>query len=187
MLRAATWPSHQRLEMRIDVKSRFASLAAYRTHLRDLHGFVAALESRLAIDAFGDALPDYPARRKLALLARDLEAIGDAADVIAALPRCPDMPAVDSIAGAFGCVYVLEGATLGGRTLLPVVTNRVGVAPDRGASFLASYGDAVGTMWSRFGAAVDAWCDEPNRRTAAQAAAVATFETLERWLCRVPA
>jgi len=68
MLRAATWPSHQRLEKRIDVKSRFASLAAYRTHLRDLHGFVAALESRLAIDAFGDALPDYPARRKLALL-----------------------------------------------------------------------------------------------------------------------
>jgi heme oxygenase len=87
---------------------------------------------------------------------------------------------------AFGRIYVLEGATLGGRTLLPVVASRVGVTAARGAAFLASYGAAVGEMWSRFGFALDAWCDDQARREAAEAAAIATFESLGRWLCRVP-
>ena len=128
-LRAATWPSHQQLEKRIDVKSRFGNLVAYRAHLENLYGFCAALEARVAPDTFGDALPDYPSRRKLVLLARDLASLGLGPDTIATLPCCGDMPAIDSIASAFGCVYVLEGATLGGRTLLPVVAARVGVTP----------------------------------------------------------
>ena len=57
-LRTATWPSHQRLEKRIDVKSRFGSVGAYRSHLENLHGFCAALETRVGPDTFGDALPD---------------------------------------------------------------------------------------------------------------------------------
>ena len=172
--------------MRIDVKSRFGSVGAYRSHLENLHGFCAALETRVGPDTFGDALPDYSSRRKLALLARDLGSLGLAPEEIAALPCCPDLPAIDSVASAFGCVYVLEGATLGGRTLLPTVAARVGVTPERGAAFLASYGDEVGAMWRRFGAALDDWCRDPGRRADAETAAIATFAALERWLCRVP-
>jgi heme oxygenase len=186
-LRKATWSSHQRLEKRIDVKSRFGNLASYQAHLENLHGFCAALEARVPIDRFGDALPDYQSRRKLAMLARDLQALGRAPDAIAHLPHCPDFPVVESVADAFGCVYVLEGATLGGRTLLTVVASRVGVTATHGASFLASYGDEVEPMWARFGAAIDAWCHEPVRRAQAEAAAIGTFESLERWLCRTPA
>jgi heme oxygenase len=186
-LRAATWPSHQRLEKRIDVKSRFTTLTGYRAHMENLWGFCASIESSLAVDAFGDALPDYPSRRKLSLLAQDLEVLGLSAAAISGLPRSPDLPDLSTTAAAFGCVYVLEGASLGGRTLLPVVESRLGLVPLRGAAFLASYGDAVSAMWVRFGAALDAWCHDGVRRKSAENAAVATFEALERWLCRVPA
>ena len=186
-LRTATWPSHQRMEKRIDVKSRFATLDAYRSHLARLWGICAAIEARLPADVFGAALPDYPARRKLPLLSLDLVDLGLRMDAIRALPRCASLPDLPTPAAAFGCVYVFEGASLGGRTLLPLVEARLGLTPAHGARFLASYGAAVNAMWARFGAALDAWCRDEDRRRQAQSAAIATFEALEAWLCAVPA
>jgi heme oxygenase len=93
------------------------------------------------------------------------------------LPECADTNA------AFGCLYVLEGATLGGRSLLPLVRSRLGVDAARGAAFLASYGEEIPIMWRRFGAALDAWCDSTARRARVAEAAAATFARLGDWLC----
>ena len=87
-------------------------------------------------------------------------------------------------AGGFGCLYVLEGATLGGRTLLPRVQQTLGLAPTHGAEFLASYGERVTLMRRAFGAALDAWCADRERSARARIAAVATFDCLADWLCR---
>jgi heme oxygenase len=182
-LRRATWPAHQRLEKRIDVKARFATVPAYLAHLRRMWGFCAGIETRLSADAFGVALPDYSARRKLPLLTQDLVALGVLPAELAAVPRCDALPELGDTAAAFGCVYVFEGATLGGRTLLPLVSSRLGCDAARGAAFLASYGDAVGAMWQRFGAALDAFCADASRRARAEEAATATFTALEDWLC----
>jgi heme oxygenase len=185
-LRAATWTSHQRLEKRLDIKARFASPAAYRGHLVQMWGFCAGLEQKVAPDAFGDALTDYPRRRKLPLLTRDLAALGCDALSLESLPRCESLPACPDTATAFGCVYVLEGATLGGRTLLPLVQKSMGLTAESGAAFLSSYGEAVTDMWRSFGAALDTWCATPVRRDLAAAAAVATFDALDHWLCGSP-
>jgi heme oxygenase len=182
-LRSATWPSHQRLEKRLDVKARFSNLDAYREHLEKMWGFCAALEHGIRPDAFGSALPDYTSRRKLPLLTRDLLALGTNETTIEALPRCTQLPACPDPATAFGCAYILEGATLGGRTLLPMMQSRLGLTAQTGASFLASYGEDVTPMWRSFGAALDAWCASPERTSAATVAAVGTFEALEVWLC----
>jgi heme oxygenase (biliverdin-IX-beta and delta-forming) len=182
-LRTETWASHQRLEKRVDVKARFASRAAYRDHLVKLWGFYGALESQLGREVFADALADYEARRKVPLLTRDLLALGLAPEVIDQLPRCLSVPACADTAAAFGCVYVLEGATLGGRTLLPLAASRLGLSPSEGAAYLSSYGEAVTTMWRSFGSALDAWCALPERRDRAAAAAIATFDSLDTWLC----
>jgi len=183
-LREATWPCHQRLEKRIDFKSRMASREAYRAHLEKMWGFYAALEPRLAAGLGGEALADFDARRKLPLLERDLQALG--ADP-ALLPRCADVPHCADAASALGAAYVLEGATLGGRTLMPVVQSRLGLTPERGAAFLASYGAAVDTMWRAFGAVVERCCPEGPERQRAAASAAATFAALEGWLCGVGA
>jgi heme oxygenase len=182
-LRAATWPSHQRLEKRVDVKARFSSLGAYRPHLEQMWGFCAALESQLDEHLFAGALDDLESRRKLPLLTRDLIALGADSRSVEALPRCRSVPECLDTAAALGSLYVIEGATLGGRTLLPQVESRLGLTAEHGASFLASYGENVTAMWRRFGAALDAWCCLPERRARAVAAAVATFDCLDDWLC----
>jgi heme oxygenase len=182
-LRHATWPAHQQLERRLDVKARFADTAAYRAYLEKMWGFCATIEARLDAQVFGAALADYDQRRKLPLLARDLSALGLAPEAVALLPRCGGLPHCADTSVAFGCAYVLEGATLGGRTLLPLVGSRLGLSAQHGAGFLASYGDQTAVKWRSFGAALDAWCIPAARTAVAVAAAVATFESLQHWLC----
>jgi len=180
-LRSATWSSHQRLEKRLDVKSRFTDPISYRVHLEKMWGFCAAIERQLGDHVFGEALADYEKRRKIPLLTRDLIALGLDSQALGRLPLCETVPDCVDAAAAFGCVYVMEGATLGGRTLLPLVQGRLGLTS--GTAFLASYGAEVGVMWRAFGVALDAWCDGPERRFRAAEAAVATFTSLDSWLC----
>lgn len=182
-LRRATWPLHQQLEKRIDVKSRFTDPIAYRAHLRKMWGFCVGIERRLGEDPFGPALGDYPRRRKVAWLTRDLIALGATPESVRRLPACDDTPDCPDPASAFGCLYVLEGATLGGRTLLPLVRERLGLTADTGAAFLASYGEDVGPMWRGFGVSLDAWCHTAQRRASASRTAAGTFASLAHWLC----
>ena len=185
-LRRATWPSHQRLEKRLDVKARFSNRHAYRDHLEKMWGFCAALERQVAPKLFTEVLPDYPSRRKLPFLTADLLALGKDLDSIDTLAHCVGLPACPDTASTFGCVYILEGATLGGRTLLPLVESRLGITAQSGASFLASYGENVTPMWRAFGVALDAWCVDRERTASAARAAVDTFDALEIWLCGAP-
>jgi heme oxygenase len=182
-LRSATAMSHQRLEKRLDIKTRFSSAAAYRAHLEKMWGFCAALEHSLLPESFDGALPDYDARRKLPLLTDDLLAIGLPAAQLRSLPQCTALPSSLDPAAAFGCTYVLEGATLGGRVLLPMVEERLHLTPEHGAAFLASYRDDVSRMWRTFGVAVDDWCHSREREETAARAATMTFEVLTDWLC----
>jgi heme oxygenase len=182
-LRAATWSAHQRLEKRLDVKGRFCDPDRYREHLVKMWGFCGPLEAGLGPEAFGGALPDYEARRKLPLIAQDLTALGMPRAAVAELPRCTQLPRCDRQAMAWGRAYVFEGATLGGRMLLPLVEEHLGWNAQHGASFLASYGANVMPMWATFAAALEAACATPDERAAAAAAATVTFEALEQWLC----
>ena len=179
-LKEATWPVHLRLEKRLAVKDRFSDLARYRHHLALLAAFYAIAET--AWDAsLAPVLADWPARRKAPLLARDLVAVGGTALAGATVPTATDS------AFALGCLYVLEGATLGGQHLLPLVQRQLGLSGEHGASYLASYGNEVGAMWRRFGAAVESHCQDADAGARAVAGAVATFLALEEWLCGAPA
>jgi heme oxygenase len=179
-LKEKSWPVHQRLEKRLAVKDRFADMERYRSHLAQLLAFYAAAEQAwgawLAL-----ALDDFDARRKAALLERDLAAVGGRP-----LQTVPVLAATDCTAAALGSFYVLEGATLGGQHLLPLAGRRLGLSAAHGASYLASYGAEVDVMWRRFGAAVEAHCQTPQACARAVAAAEATFVNLENWLCGEP-
>ena len=182
-LRRVTWPSHQRLEKRINFKARLETVGAYRAYIEKMWGFYVVIEPGLTSGDLRGWLPDCHARRKVPLLERDLAALGAKSSSIAQLPRCPSVPACDDIASAFGCAYVLEGATLGGRSLMPVVEARLGLTAESGATFLASYGDAVEAKWRAFGAALDRCCSLERHRVRAAEAASATFSAIELWLC----
>jgi len=181
-LRKATERAHQRLERRVDVKNRFASPLAYKEYLGLMFGFCAGIEVQLNGAFFGDALSDYESRRKLPLLTSDLAQLGVATDELHLVPICPGLPTVNDVATAFGCLYVVEGATLGGRTLLPLVESRLGYTASSGAGYLASYGSQTSERWQQFTVAIDQWCRPPERFARAARAAVETFAALEDWL-----
>jgi heme oxygenase (biliverdin-IX-beta and delta-forming) len=182
-LRTATWSAHQRLEKRIGFKARLETFGAYRAYLESMWGFYAAIEPGLISGDLREWLPDCEVRRKVPLLERDLVALGAPSSCLELLPRCQSVPASDDAASAFGCAYVLEGATLGGRSLLPLVETRLGLRPECGAAFLASYGEAVQARWQSFGEALERCCAAERQRVRAAATARATFSALERWLC----
>jgi heme oxygenase len=186
-LRAASWPCHQRLERRIDVGARFTDRSRYRLHLEKMWGFCAALEETLDPALLTAALRDYGDRRKVPGLTRDLMHLGRSLDEVACLPRCERLPGCGDTAAALGCVYVFEGATLGGRSLLPLVASNLGFDATHGAAFLASYGEQVGSMWRAFGGAVENCCTQTEERARAVSAAIETFECLGDWLCETTA
>jgi heme oxygenase len=186
-LRAATSHCHRRLEKRLNIAQRFSSRATYRVYLEVMFGFYAPLEQSLSDNPVRGILTDYDERRKASLLTSDLLALGVAPDCIATLPQCSKIPFCQDEAAAFGSLYVLEGATLGGRVLLPMVEQRLQLTAHWGASYLASYGPNVADMWQQFGVVVEGWCADSGRRASAASAAVATFDSLEDWLCGDPA
>lgn len=186
-LRAATSHCHRRLEKRLDVMRRFADRAAYRDYLEGLFGYYIPLERALSRHPVRAVLTDYEERCKSALLGADLAALGVSADAIDAVRQCREIPLGQDEAAAFGSLYVLEGATLGGQVLLPIVEHRLQLTTRFGASYLGSYGHNVPAMWQRFCSVLEGWCTDSARRGGAAAAAVATFESLEVWLCGEPA
>jgi len=89
------------------------------------------------------------------------------------------VPATFDADEAWGWAYVLEGATLGGRTLYPAAAARWRLGPDTGARYLHGYGDATGRMWNAFTRALQAAPLQGARADAVVAAANAAFGSLD--------
>jgi heme oxygenase len=177
-LRASTRPLHTRVEARVDLTGRCSTRRGYEQLLVQMLGLYAPLEAQLArLDWAGTSF-DFEQRRKEALLRADLAALGVTRDA----PACDTTPELGSLASGFGCLYVLEGSTLGGQIILRHVERSLDLSAKRGASFFDSYGPSVGPMWRAFGDAASAHCDTETRIVEASAAATRTFEAFDRWL-----
>ena len=175
-LKEATRDAHATLEKRLAVKDRFADLASYRDHISRLWSFYVVAETQWA-DHLRPVLPDFSSRLKAPLLAHDIDVLGG---VPVTLANVPDFKDSASVLGGF---YVLEGATLGGRHQLPRALT-LGLSPDHGASYLASYGPDVTAMWQNFGFTVNAHCHTPDSIGRAVTAAGLTFKAMGTVLCR---
>jgi heme oxygenase len=146
-LRRETSSLHQAVENGLDLLRPEMTLDEYRTVLEGFYGFYAPWEAKAAgeIDRL---LPRFTEeRRKTPLLEDDLHFLHSD---LRTVPRCPTLPDTDSEAGLLGSLYVLEGATLGGRILSQHFSKQLQVSPARGCSFFSSYGDAVGQRWRAF-------------------------------------
>jgi heme oxygenase len=88
------------------------------------------------------------------------------------------------LADALGCLYVLEGATLGGQLIGRQVQRQLGLRSEHGCAFFAGYGaDQTGPMWKAFSEAVDAYGSaQPAAQGAIVAAACDTFLRFEHWI-----
>jgi heme oxygenase len=182
LLRERTRAAHERAEAALPLLDPALDRDAYRAVLEGFWGFHAALEPRLravpGVEALGLRLDE---RRKLPRLERDLRVLG--ADPVR-VPVADRVPAPGGVAEALGCMYVLEGATLGGRVISRHLAAR-GIGPETGGAFFTGYGERTGEMWKAFSRVIGAYAAaHPDAEEAMVRAADDTFALLERWLAR---
>ena len=183
LLKVGTQAHHARAEASLPLMDEGLTVDRYRQMLARLLGFYAPLERRLAGADWSRIGLDPARRRKSPLLVADLRALALTDAQITALPRCEELPEARSLSDALGCLYVLEGATLGGQLVRRHVAARLGIGPQNGCAFFAAYGDAVGPMWREYQQRLATLVD--GGEAAADAvvdAARRTFDALTHWL-----
>lgn len=147
-LRAATGPAHARLEAALGLVERVADPAERRRLVARFLALHEGAEARLAPWLAGQAGLEPDSRMRASLIRADLALLGGAAET-----RAPPAPEIGSLGQALGWLYVLEGSTLGGKTIHRALETRRLDA--RGLSFLNPYGEAAGERWRAFVAELD--------------------------------
>lgn len=127
---------------------------------------------------------DPKARRKCGWLEADLAAMGGVT-VPADRAECGSLPRMDTASRAFGCAYVLEGATLGGRHISRMLEQSQ--APADARRFFGSYGRETAEKWASFCAALENFAAAEGCAEEMMEAAEETFSALTAWLTREPA
>ena len=180
-LRRATAEQHRALEANAGIREQLASKASYEKLLARFFGIYSVLEAQIeAVSDLPLVLPDLAVRRKALALQADLASLGVAP---ADCENCPEVPKIETIAAALGCLYVLEGSTLGGQMMAREVGKRLGLGPENGCEFFSSYGPRVGEMWKSFTRSLEEYSSaNPDGRKETIVTAISTFECFSRWL-----
>jgi len=182
-LHQATRLPHHRLERRVDIYRPNFDVHNYRRLLQDFWGFYRPLERKLVVLA-DHILPSAYSRQRLKAprLEQDLLSLGMTKTDIAALPLCGRLPALPTLPQAFGVLYVIEEAAVGGRMVALHMHEKLGIDPSQGGSFFSSYDSQVGPYWQELEKAMTAMVEEPNLQVLAVKAAVDTLDCFEAWL-----
>jgi heme oxygenase len=184
-LRQETAKLHDHLDAQLPLLDPHLSIGRYRDVLEVFLGFYAPLEdnlTRLASSAFSPF--ELPLRLRAELIERDLLALGASRRQLAELPRCTDLPRLSCLEDLAGCLYVLEGACLGGQVIAPALQGRLGLDRENGASFFIGDAEATPARWNRVVGWLDSLPSDGARIEDIVASACSTFSALIRWVTR---
>jgi heme oxygenase len=113
-LKRETTAVHRRLEAQLGLLNPGLDLHRYLRVLEAFYGFYVPVEAAVRRRAAAELPLGFPLRARAELIERDVLALGHSPADIAALPLCSDRPELSCIEDLAGCLYVLEGACLGG-------------------------------------------------------------------------
>lgn len=182
-LKEATHSRHTALESQLPLLETSLSRARYLHFLQLFWGYYAPLEAQLQALPHWNALAfDYAGRHKTRQLVQDLCALGESPEAIEALARCQQLPTLTRPGHLLGCLYVIEGATLGGQIITRHLEANLGLTPLAGAAFFGGYGARTGSQWKAYCAMLQANAGESSCQDDILVSANQTFETLGQWL-----
>jgi heme oxygenase len=182
-LKQATNERHRALEGQLPLLDSRLSREHYRQFVSRFFGYYEPLEARLLSLACWDEIGfDYAERRKTPRLEQDLIALGETPDALTWVPRCQDLPEVVTIPHLLGCLYVIEGATLGGQIISRRLQTNLGLTPESGASFFNGYGAQTGPRWQAFGTTLTTLAQRTGGEEDIIDSANKTFATIDEWL-----
>jgi len=182
-LKEATGLRHAALESRLPLLDARMSQAGYRQLLQLFLGYYEPLEAKLlALPHWGALGFDYAERRKTPRLMQDLRVLGETPEAIEGFARCQNLPTVATQEQLLGCLYVIEGATLGGQIITRHLHANLGLTPLSGSAFFDGYGAQTGRQWKNFCAMLRLNAGETKGQQDIFTTANQTFETLGQWL-----
>jgi len=181
-LKRVTAGVHKRLETQVGLFDPDFSMHRYVRVLQIFYGFYAPIERRLERLTGVDPPLGFPLRARVELIETDLLALGLSRREVAALRRCSYLPRLSCAADMAGCLYVLEGACLGGQVIAPMLRQRLAVDKDSGASFFVGDAEATSARWILVLTCLDAFVRAGARSEEIAASACATFGALARWV-----
>jgi len=180
-LKRETAAAHQHLEAQLGLLDPSLDVRRYRRVLETFYGFYVPVEIDVTRLAAAEPPLGFPLRARAKIIERDLLALGLSPAEFAALALCRDRPELSCVEDLAGCLYVLEGACLGGQVLAPLLYRRLGLTKDSGAAFFAGDEERTLPRWT----VVVAWLDGLPRTGASPAkiigTAKATFNAFARW------
>ncbi len=184
-LKAQTADCHTALEDSMDVFRRVRTVEDYREVVRKFYTLYEPMEAKLSRAADWTAAGwDFEGRRKTSWLRDDLQALGVSAAELAGWQRAPEPGVAEDFGAAVGCLYVIEGSTLGGQVIAKQLLEPLGITTERGGKFFRAYGAETGRRWREFAQ----WAEQQAAQTPLEAAAVRgarqTFEEFARWMNR---
>jgi heme oxygenase len=179
LLRKGTADIHHLIEQRVPVFREGFNREDYAQLVEQFFGFWAPVEERLSqLTTLQDPDLALHSRFKCSLLREDLHILGrDPATV----RYCEKLPALDTFLQGLGCLYVLEGSTLGSQIISPRLAEKLQLREGSGASFFNAYGESVGLRWMEFKRFVSAWVKPENADSVVDAARQ-TFLCFYEWL-----
>jgi heme oxygenase len=181
-LKSRTADLHRGIEAAVPLMDPALTLERYADYLGHLYPWYSTVEARLtAIAGLRAVIQDLDARLKTEILARDLNALGRAAETGIDVSFIPDLR---SIPQALGCLYVLEGSTLGAQILIRAVRNSLGAEVAGKTTFLAGYEENTALRWRQLRTSLSRFLTRAEDQETAVLAARATFSGLHEWLLR---
>jgi heme oxygenase (biliverdin-IX-beta and delta-forming) len=180
-LRSATATHHLQLEHHLNLLGSALSLARYIQIVALFYGFYEPLERGLEqLEPMAPAL-GFQLRARAQLLNCDLLALGIGPHAIAELPKCANLPCLRQAEHFVGCLYVLEGAGLGGQVIVRVLHRESTLGGRDGTAYFAGEGDSTAARWKT----VLGWLERVDRSELRAdtivESACETFSSLANW------
>lgn len=177
-LRRATHDLHGSLESALGLLSPPIDRTRILTLIERFYGFHTVWEPALA--AFIDDDSFLTPRRRAALAAADLVALGLGAAEIDALPRCREAGLFADAGEAWGSLYVMEGSTLGGKLISRRLAQESWL-PAQGLRYFDPHGDRTGALWRETRDRLARLTGTPREQSVIDGARTA-FQRLAAWL-----
>lgn len=179
-LKQSTSNVHLHLEQKLISKIKaIYSVNDYSTILQIFYGYYSPLEKRINESLDKEILPDHFLRRKSESILNDLKTLNIVVpDNIAGNK---ELPHIVNTFQALGALYVLEGSTLGGKTIAKMIGSKPGISSNS-LTFFESYGDNTMNMWNTFKSALNGLDLTELQRNEVLASAKDTFIKFENWI-----
>ncbi len=158
----------------------------YKDVLKTFYGFYLPLEQKFeSLEDWKNQDFDMVKRRKTPLLIQDMKSMEMTDEEISQIEMCENLPTINNMPEALGCLYVVEGATLGGQIVSNKLKETLGLTANTGSAFFNSYKENVRPMWKEFSDFITKYSEENKIEEPIVEASDQTYHKFNEWLAKL--